>query len=149
MLNKYFHNFFIFSYSKDDGDILYVEPFRAKAFPLVRDLKVGRSSFDAIIRSGGYISASTGQAPEANSIPISHQDAEDAFDAAACIGCGACVAACKNASASLFTSSKITQMVILPQGKLERKVRVMAMVCPVLNLLVVLSDTENSLQFWR
>ena len=111
-----------------DGDTIHVEPFRAKAFPLVRDLKVNRSSFDAIIKAGGFISVATGQAPEANTIPITHDRAEAAFDAAACIGCGACVATCKNSSAALFTSSKISQMALLPQGKLERTERVFSMV---------------------
>ena len=111
-----------------DGDTIYIEPFRAAAFPIVRDLKIDRSAFDRIIQSGGYISASTGQAPEANSIPISHQTTEAAFDAAACIGCGACVAACKNASAALFTSAKIAHLVLLPQGKIEADGRVLKMV---------------------
>jgi len=100
-----------------DGDTIYVEPFKSKAFPMIRDLKVDRSSFDEIIAAGGYISVNTGQAPEANSIPITHQEAESAFNSAACIGCGACVATCKNASAALFTSAKITQLANLPQGK--------------------------------
>lgn len=111
-----------------DGDTIYVEPFRAKAFPILRDLKIDRSSFDRIIRSGGFISASTGQAPEANAIPIGHQQAEDAFDVAACIGCGACVATCKNSSAALFTAAKVVHLALLPQGKLEEATRVSAMV---------------------
>lgn len=114
--------------SFNDGDTIYIEPFRAKAFPIVRDLKVNRSSLDQVIKAGGFISASTGQAPEANSIPIGHEQAEAAFDAAACIGCGACVATCKNSSAELFTSAKITQMAIVPQGKFEATRRVIAMV---------------------
>ncbi|KQB98616.1 succinate dehydrogenase/fumarate reductase iron-sulfur subunit [Pedobacter sp. Hv1] len=111
-----------------DGDTIYVEPFRAKAFPILRDLKIDRSSFDRIISSGGFISASTGSAPEANAIPIGHQQAEDAFDVAACIGCGACVATCKNSSAALFTAAKIVHLALLPQGKLEEETRVNAMV---------------------
>lgn len=114
--------------SFNNGDTIYVEPFRANAFPIVRDLKVNRSSLDQVIKAGGFISASTGQAPEANSIPIGHEQAEAAFDAAACIGCGACVATCKNSSAELFTSAKITQMAIVPQGKFEATRRVIAMV---------------------
>jgi succinate dehydrogenase / fumarate reductase, iron-sulfur subunit len=91
-----------------EGDTIYIEPFRATAFPVKCDLKVDRSAFDRIIQAGGYISASTGEAPEANSIPIRHATAEAAFDAAACIGCGACVATCKNSSAALFTSAKVS-----------------------------------------
>lgn len=111
-----------------DGDTIYVEPFRASAFPIVRDLKIDRSGFDRIIQAGGFISASTGQPPEANSILISHDVTEAAFDAAACIGCGACVATCKNSSAALFTSAKITHLALLPQGKLESADRVVNMV---------------------
>jgi succinate dehydrogenase / fumarate reductase iron-sulfur subunit len=111
-----------------DGDTIYVEPFKSKAFPMIRDLKVDRSSFDEIIAAGGYISVNTGQTPEANSIPITHQEAESAFNSAACIGCGACVATCKNASAALFTSAKITQFANLPQGKKESKQRTVDMV---------------------
>lgn len=111
-----------------DGDTIYIEPFRASAFPVIRDLKIDRSSFDRIISAGGYISAGTGQAPEANSIPISHETAEAAFDAAACIGCGACVATCKNSSAALFTSAKITHLALLPQGKLEAQKRAKSMI---------------------
>lgn len=111
-----------------DGDTIYVEPFRAAAFPIVRDLKIDRKSLDHIILAGGFISASTGQGPEANSIPISHQQAEAAFDAAACIGCGACIATCKNSSAALFTSAKISHLALLPQGKLEAQQRVLHMV---------------------
>ena len=111
-----------------DGDIIYVEPFRATAFPVKCDLKVDRSAFDRIIQAGGYISASTGGTPEANSIPIDHDVAEAAFDAAACIGCGACVATCKNSSAALFTSAKITHLVLLPQGRIEARQRVRRMV---------------------
>lgn len=111
-----------------DGQTIQIEPFRAEAFPVIRDLKVDRSAFDRIIASGGYVSVDTGQAPEANSIPIAHHDAEAAFDAAACIGCGACVASCKNASASLFTAAKISQMTRLPQGREEAGTRVTRMV---------------------
>ena len=102
-----------------EGDTIYVEPFRATAFPVKCDLKVDRSAFDHIIQAGGYISASTGEAPEANSIPIRHELAEEAFDAAACIGCGACVATCKNSSAALFTSAKVTQLALLPTGSVR------------------------------
>ena len=111
-----------------DGDTIYVEPFRAAAFPIKRDLKVDRSAFDRIIQAGGYISASAGEAPEANSIPIRHDIAEAAFDAGTCIGCGACVATCKNSSAALFTSAKVTQLALLPQGQLESRRRVLHMV---------------------
>lgn len=111
-----------------EGDTIYVEPFRAKAFKVIRDLKVNRSSLDNIIASGGYVSADTGQAPEANSIPITHDHAEAAFEAAACIGCGACVASCINASAALFTGAKIAHLALLPQGDKETATRVIAMV---------------------
>lgn len=111
-----------------DGDILWLEPFRAAAFPIKKDLMIDRSALDQIIASGGYTSANTGPAPEANSILIAHEAAENAFDAAACIGCGACVAACPNASASLFTAAKITHLAALPQGQVERKERVVQMV---------------------
>jgi len=111
-----------------DGDTIYVEPFRATAFPVKCDLKVDRSAFDRIIQAGGYTSASTGGAPEANSILIGHDTAEAAFDAAACIGCGACVATCKNSSAALFTSAKITHLALLPQGQIESRQRARRMV---------------------
>ncbi|WP_026707158.1 succinate dehydrogenase/fumarate reductase iron-sulfur subunit [Flavobacterium frigidarium] len=111
-----------------DGDTIYLEPFRASAFPILRDLKVNRKSFDSIIEAGGYISAAIGQTPEANSIPVSYEASEAAFDSAACIGCGACVATCKNSSAALFTSAKINHLVQLPQGKLEAADRVLSMV---------------------
>ncbi len=110
-----------------DGDTIVIEPFRAKAFPIVRDLMVNRSSFDRIIQSGGFVSVKTGSAPEANSIPVSLKDASEGFDAAACIGCGACVATCKNASAMLFVSSKIKHLESFPQGKIESKDRVQNM----------------------
>lgn len=111
-----------------DGDTIYVEPFRAMAFPVKRDLKVDRSAFDRIIMSGGFVSVNTGQAPEANGIPIGHEAAESAFDSAACIGCGACVATCKNSSAALFTAAKIAHLAKLPQGKVESRKRALAMV---------------------
>ena len=111
-----------------DGQELYLEPFRAKAFPLIRDLMVDRSAFDRIIQAGGYVSANTGGAPDGNAVPISQQDAEDAMDAAACIGCGACVAACKNASAMLFTAAKVSHLAMLPQGDAERNERASRMV---------------------
>ena len=111
-----------------NGDIITVEPWRANAFPIIKDLVVDRSSFDRIIQSGGYISINTGSAPDGNTIPISRSKAADAFDSAACIGCGACVAVCKNSSASLFVSAKISQLSILPQGEPEKKERVINMV---------------------
>ncbi|MBA64375.1 MAG: succinate dehydrogenase/fumarate reductase iron-sulfur subunit [Candidatus Marinimicrobia bacterium] len=112
----------------NNGDIITIEPWRAKAFPVIKDLVVDRSSFDRIIQSGGYISVNTGSAPDGNAIPIPKDIAEEAFDAAACIGCGACVATCKNASASLFVSAKVSQLSLLPQGQPERKERVNKMV---------------------
>jgi succinate dehydrogenase / fumarate reductase iron-sulfur subunit len=111
-----------------DGQTIVVEPFRAKAFPVIKDLVVDRSSFDHIIESGGYISVNTGQAPDANDISIEKNVAAKAFDAAACIGCGACVAACPNASAMLFTAAKVAHLATLPQGQVERRRRVLAMV---------------------
>jgi succinate dehydrogenase / fumarate reductase iron-sulfur subunit len=111
-----------------DGETIVIEPFRAKAFPIIKDLIVDRSAFDKIIQAGGYISVNTGAAPEANSILVPKDDANLAMDAAACIGCGACVAACKNASAALFTSAKISHLAYLPQGHPERAKRVVAMV---------------------
>jgi len=111
-----------------DGETLVLEPFRAKAFPVVRDLVVDRSSFDRIIQKGGFISANTGTAPEANSIPIGKETADFAMDMAACIGCGACVATCKNASAALFTSAKINHLNSLPQGKEEALIRTYSLV---------------------
>ena len=111
-----------------DGDTLVIEPFRATPFKIVRDLVVDRSSFDRIIQAGGYISANTGNAPDANSILISKEQVEDAFDSAACIGCGACVASCPNASGALFTSAKISHLSKLPQGKVEASERVTNMV---------------------
>lgn len=111
-----------------DGDTIVIEPFRANAFPVVKDLVVNRTSFDRIIESGGYISVDTGQAPDGNVIPIERDQASRAFDAAACIGCGACVAACPNASASLFTAAKVAHLARLPQGKVEANQRVQNMV---------------------
>jgi succinate dehydrogenase / fumarate reductase iron-sulfur subunit len=111
-----------------DGDELTIEPWRAKAFPVLKDLMVDRSAFDRIIQAGGYISVSTGSAPEANSIPVAKTDADLAMDAAACIACGACVAACPNASAMLFTAAKVSQLALLPQGQPERVSRVLKMV---------------------
>jgi succinate dehydrogenase / fumarate reductase iron-sulfur subunit len=111
-----------------DREEIWVEPFRAKAFPVVQDLIVDRSSLDRIIQSGGYISVNTGSAPEAHSIPVEKGKAEEAFSNAACIGCGACVAVCKNASASLFVSAKLSHLNLLPQGKVEKKSRVLRMV---------------------
>jgi succinate dehydrogenase / fumarate reductase iron-sulfur subunit len=111
-----------------DGDTIVVEPFRAKAFPIIKDLVVDRSALDRIITKGGYVSANAGSAPDANAIPISKEKADLAMDAAACIGCGACVAACPNASASLFLSAKVSQFALLPQGLPERRQRVMQMV---------------------
>ena len=114
--------------SFNDGDVIFIEPFRANAFPVIKDLMVDRSSFDRIIQAGGYISVNTGNAQDANNTPIPKADADKAFDAATCIGCGACVAACKNASAMLFTSAKISQLALLPQGKVERQARAENMV---------------------
>jgi succinate dehydrogenase / fumarate reductase iron-sulfur subunit len=111
-----------------DGDTIWVEPWRAKPFPVIRDLIVDRSAFDKIQIAGGFISTSTGAAPEANSILVNKEKSDKAFDVAICIGCGACVAACKNASAMLFVSAKISQFALLPQGKIEARERVMAMV---------------------
>ena len=112
----------------NEGDTITIEPFRAKAFPIVQDLVVDRSAFDRIIQAGGFISVSTGQAPDGNDILIEKDQAEHAMDAAACIGCGACVAACPNASAMLFTGAKVTHLVSLPQGEVERERRITAMV---------------------
>lgn len=111
-----------------DGDTITIEPWRASSFPVVKDLVVDRTAFDKIIQAGGYISVNTGNAPDGNAIPIPKAQADEAFNSAACIGCGACVAACKNASASLFTSAKISQLALLPQGEVERKERVLNMV---------------------
>lgn len=112
----------------NDGDTITVEPFRAKAFPVYRDLCVDRSAFDRIIQSGGYVSVNTGQAVDGNAIPVEKDTASMAFDAATCIGCGACVAACPNSSAMLFTSAKVSHLALLPQGQVEAATRVMKMV---------------------
>lgn len=113
----------------NDGDTITIEPFRAKAFPVIKDLTVDRSSFDRVQQAGGFVSVNTsGNTQDANSIPIDKHDADKAFDAAACIGCGACVATCKNASAMLFVSAKVSQYALLPQGKVEATDRVMNMV---------------------
>ena len=112
----------------DDGATISIEPFRAESFPLVKDLIIDRSALDRIIQAGGYISVSTGSAPEANNILIPEQTAERALDAAACIGCGACVAACPNAAAQLFTAAKVTHLRTLPQGQPERYARAERMV---------------------
>lgn len=109
-----------------DGDTIVMEPWRAKAFPVVKDLMVDRGSFDRVISAGGYVSVKSGSAPEANNTPIPKDDADEAFDAAACIGCGACVAQCKNASAALFTGAKITHLSLMPQGNAERDKRALA-----------------------
>ncbi len=111
-----------------DGDTITVEPWRAKAFPVVRDLVVNRDAFDRIIQAGGYISVNTGQAQDGNAIPVPKDQAAEAFDAAACISCGACVAACPNSSAMLFLSAKVSHLALLPQGQVEASQRVQAMV---------------------
>ncbi len=111
-----------------DGDELFLEPWRARAFPVIKDLVVDRSAFDRIIASGGYISARTGGAPDGNTLPVPKMDSDRAMDAAACIGCGACVAACPNASAALFTGAKISHLGLLPQGQAERSRRALRMV---------------------
>ena len=111
-----------------DGDTIYVEPFRAKAFPIVKDLTVDRGAMDHIMQAGGFVSVNTGGMPDANAIPISKKDSDTAMDAAACIGCGACVAACPNASAMLFVAAKVSHLAYLPQGKVEAKKRVQAIV---------------------
>tara|TARA_B100000614_G_scaffold259074_1_gene282824 strand:- start:2084 stop:2836 length:753 start_codon:yes stop_codon:yes gene_type:complete len=112
----------------NDGDTIVIEPWRAKGFPIIKDLMVDRSAFDRIIQSGGFISVNTGNAPDGNSIPINKKNADEAFSAAECIGCGACVAACKNASAMLFVGAKVNQLSLLPQGDPERSSRVRNMV---------------------
>lgn len=112
----------------DDGDTIWIEPFRARAFPILKDLIVERQGLDAIVAAGGFINVRTGSACDANSLPIPKDDAEAAFDAASCIGCGACVAACKNASAMLFTGAKAAHLNLLPQGKVEKDKRTLSMV---------------------
>lgn len=114
--------------SFQDGDVITVEPFRAKSFPVIRDLMVSRKAFDRIMQAGGFITARTGSACDANAIPVAKEAAELAMDAAACIGCGACVAACKNASAMLFVGAKVSHLGLVPQGQAERDRRVLAMV---------------------
>ena len=112
-----------------DGETIYIEPWRAKAFPVVKDLVVDRSAFDRVIQAGGYVSVNTsGNTLDANAIPVPKEDADDAFNAATCIGCGACVATCKNSSAMLFVSAKVSQLALLPQGQVEREERVLNMV---------------------
>ena len=112
-----------------DGETIYIEPWRAKAFPIVKDLVVDRSAFDRVIQAGGYVSVNTsGNTQDANALPVPKADADKAFDAATCIGCGACVATCKNSSAMLFVSAKVSQLALLPQGQVEREERVLNMV---------------------
>jgi succinate dehydrogenase / fumarate reductase iron-sulfur subunit len=111
-----------------DGDTIVIEPWRSAAFPVIRDLMIDRQAFDKIIQAGGFISVNTGGIPDANAILIPKQDADSSMDAAACIGCGACVAACKNASAMLFVAAKVSHFALLPQGKAEKTQRVQAMV---------------------
>ena len=118
----------IAGYVINDGDDIVIEPFRAKAFPVIKDLVVDRSAFDRIVQAGGFITARTGSAPDANSIPVAKVNADRAFDAAECIGCGACVASCPNAAAMLFTGAKVTHLGLLPQGQPERFIRVDKMV---------------------
>jgi succinate dehydrogenase / fumarate reductase iron-sulfur subunit len=140
-----------------DGDHLTIEPWRAKSFPLIKDLVVDRASFDRVIAAGGFVSVSTGEAPEANSIPIPKPDQERSMDAAACIGCGACVAACKNASAMLFVAAKASHLNLLPQGKVEKDRRVVNMVkamdtegfgnCTVMGSCEAVCPKEISLDF--
>ena len=142
-----------------DGDTIVVEPWRARAFPVIRDLVVDRGAFDRIIQAGGFVSVSTGGAPEANSLPVPKETADEAMDAAACIGCGACVAACKNASAMLFVAAKVGHLHHLPQGKAERDRRVLNMVtqmdregfgaCTVTGSCEAVCPKEISLDFIR
>lgn len=115
-------------YNFSDGEELYIEPYKAKAFPVIKDLVVDRSSFERIIQAGGYVSVNTGGVVDGNTIPIAKDIAEEAFESAACIGCGACVASCPNAAAMLFTSAKVSQLALLPQGRVEAKARVQRMV---------------------
>lgn len=112
----------------NEGDTITLEPWRAKAFPVLKDLVVDRAAFDRVIQAGGYISVNTGNACDANALPVAKLDSDRAMDAAACIGCGACVAACKNASAMLFVSAKVSHLALLPQGQPERRTRVVAMI---------------------
>ena len=112
----------------NNGDTIIIEPWRAKAFPVIKDLVVDRTSLDRVMMSGGYVSVNTGGTPDANAIPISKVNADEAMDAASCIGCGACVATCKNSSAMLFVSAKVSQYALLPQGMIEKKIRAQNMV---------------------
>lgn len=112
----------------NDGETITIEPWRARAFPVIKDLIVDRTAFDKILQAGGFVSVNTGGVPDANAIPISREDAEESMDAAACIGCGACVAACKNSSAMLFVSAKVSHLAKLPQGRTEAKSRAISMV---------------------
>ena len=140
-----------------DGESITIEPWRARPFPVIRDLIVNRQAFDKVIQSGGYVSASTGGTPDANAIPVSKENADTAMDAAACIGCGACVAACKNASAMLFVSAKVSHLGTLPQGQPEKDQRVLSMVksmdeagfgnCTVTGACEAVCPTEISLDF--
>jgi succinate dehydrogenase iron-sulfur subunit len=140
-----------------DGDQITIEPWRARPFPIIKDLVVDRRAFDRIIQAGGYTSAATGGAPDGNTIPIPKPDAEKAMDAAACIGCGACVAACKNASAMLFVAAKVSHLNLLPQGKIEKDRRVLSMVnamddegfgnCTVMGSCEAVCPKEISLEF--
>ncbi len=114
--------------SFNDGDTIHIEPWRSRAFPVIRDLMVDRSAFDRIVQAGGYVSVNTGNAPDAHAVPIEKHDADAAFDAAACIGCGACVASCPNGSAMLFVAAKISHLGLIPQGQPERKLRARNMV---------------------
>ena len=111
----------------NDGDVITIEPWRSAGFPVIRDLMVDRGAFDKIIQAGGYVSVNTGGVPDANAIPIPKADADEAMDSASCIGCGACVAACKNGSAMLFVSAKVSQLALLPQGRVEAASRAKAM----------------------
>ena len=111
----------------NDGDVITVEPWRSAGFPVIRDLMVDRGAFDKIMQAGGYVSVNTGGVPDANAIPIPKANADEAMDAASCIGCGACVAACKNGSAMLFVSAKVSQLALLPQGRVEAARRAKAM----------------------
>ena len=117
-----------------DGETIYIEPWRAKAFPVIKDLVVDRSAFDRVIEAGGYVSVNTsGNTLDANAIPVPKEDADDAFSAATCIGCGACVATCKNSSAMLFVSAKVSQLALLPQGQVENKTRIKNMIATMDN----------------
>ena len=126
-----------------DGDTITIEPFRATAFPVIRDLVVDRTAFDQIVQAGGYNSVNTGSAPDANAVLVSKDRAEEAMDAAACIGCGACVATCKNASAMLFVSAKLKHLNVLPQGQPERRERSRAMLQAMDDAVGAHGDTDN------